>query len=196
MPDKRASSSSRFITVPCASRRVRSTAATSRRNLVCALRTGGVILDAHTLREYHSLSATLTRQLRSNAIAIISLIVALSSFSYSAWRTERSERNRTTRQAAFQMLVALGEMKQVVYHGHYDHDAVRGNPRTGWVYVETIRDFSAAMPAPVPVKAEALMQSWQKHWEGIGTEDADADAVTNAIDDCRAAVVENLQSLR
>jgi len=70
-----------------------------------------------TLREYYSLSATLTGQLRSNAIAIISLIVALSSFSYTAWRTERSERNRTTRQAAFQMLVALGEMKQVVYHG-------------------------------------------------------------------------------
>jgi len=147
------------------------------------------------LREYYSLSATLIRQLRSNAIAIISLIVALSSFSYSAWRTERSERNRTTRQAAFQMLVALGEMKQVVYHGHYDHDAVRGNPRTGWVYVGTIHDFSAAMPAPVPAKAEVLMQSWQKHWEGIGTEDADADAVTNAIDDCRAAVVENIQSL-
>jgi hypothetical protein len=142
------------------------------------------------------LSVTLKSQLRSNAIAIISLIVALSSFSYTAWRTEHSERNRTTRQAAFQMLVALGEMKQVVYHGHYDHDAVRGNPRTGWVYVETIRDFSSGMPAPVPAKAEALMQSWQKHWEGIGTKDEDADAVTDALDDCRAAVVATIQTLR
>ena len=104
------------------------------------------------------LAATIKSQLRNNAIAIISLVVALSSFSYTAWRTERSERNRTTRQAAFQMLVALGEMKQVVYHGHYDHDAVRGNPRTGWVYVETIRDFSSAMPAPVPAKA------WPRPW--------------------------------
>jgi len=144
----------------------------------------------------HFVSTTIKSQLRSNAIAIISLVVALSSFSYTAWRTERSERNRTTRQAAFQMLVALGEMKQVVYHGHYDHDAVRGNPRTGWVYVETIRDFSSAMPAPVPLKAEALMQSWQKHWEGIGTRDEDADAVTDALDDCRAAVVASIQTLR
>jgi len=142
------------------------------------------------------LSTTIKSQLRSNAIAIISLVVALSSLSYTAWRTERSERNRTTRQAAFQMLVALGEMKQVVYHGHYDHDAVRGNPRTGWVYVETIRDFSSAMPEPVPLKAEALMQSWQKHWEGIGTRDEDADAVTDALDDCRAAVVASIQTLR
>jgi hypothetical protein len=139
---------------------------------------------------------TIRSQLRNNAIAILSLIVALSSFSYTAWRTERSEKNRTTRQAAFEMLVALGEMKQVVYHGHYDHDSVRGNPRTGWVYVETIRDFSSAMPPPVPAKAEALMQSWQKHWEGIGTRDTDADAVTDALDDCRAAVVQSIRAIR
>ena len=139
---------------------------------------------------------TIKSQLRNSAIAIISLVVALSSFSYTAWRTERSERNRTTRQAAFQMLVALGEMKQIVFHGHYDHDDVRGNPRTGWVYVGTIRDFSAAMPAPVSAKAELLMQTWKDHWEGIGTRDGDADAVTDAIDDCRAAVVETIQTLR
>ncbi len=142
------------------------------------------------------MSSTIKSQLRINAIAIISLIVALSSFSYTAWRTERSERNRTTRQAAFQMLVALGEMKQIVYHGHYDHDNVRGNPRTGWVYIETIRDFSSAMPESVSAKANALMQSWQTHWEGIGKQDADADAVTDAVDECRAAVVETLKLLR
>ena len=142
------------------------------------------------------LTMTINSQLRNNAIAIISLVVALSSFSYTAWRTERSERNRTTRQAAFQMLVALGEMKQIVYHAHYDHDDVRGNPRTGWVYVGTIRDFSSAMSAPVPAKAEVLMQSWQRHWEGIGTREEDADAVADAIDDCRAAVVETIRTLR
>jgi hypothetical protein len=141
------------------------------------------------------LTATIKSQLRDNAIAIISLVVALGSFSYTAWRMQRSEHNLTTRDAAFQMLVALGAIKQVVYHGHYDHDKVGGNPRTGWVYVETIRDFGSAMPAPVPAKAEALMQSWQKHWEGIGTRDEDADAITDALDECRAAVVETVQSI-
>jgi hypothetical protein len=141
------------------------------------------------------LPATIKSQLHSNAIAIISLAVALSSFSYTAWRMQRSEDNLTTRDAAFQMLVALGTMKQVVYHGHYDHDKVGGNPRTGWVYVETIRDFGSAMPAPVPAKADALMQSWEKHWEGIGTRDEDADAITDALDECRAAVVETVRSL-
>ena len=142
------------------------------------------------------MATAIKTQIHNNIIAIISLVVALSSFSYTAWRTERSEHNRTTRQAAFQLLVALGDMKEVVYHGHYDHDAVRGNPRTGWVYVDTIRDFSSAMPAPVPAKAEMLMQSWKNHWEGIGTRDEDADAVTDAIDDCRAAVVETIRRLR
>ena len=142
------------------------------------------------------MSATISSQLRANAVAIISLVVALASFSYTAWRTEQSERNRTTRQAAFQLLTALGEMKQVVYHAHYDRDSERGNPRTGWVYVETIHDFSAALPAPVAARAEALMASWKEHWQGIGTEDADADAVTDAIDDCRAAVVATVRSLR
>jgi len=52
------------------------------------------------------------------------------------------------------------------------------------------------MPAPVPAKAAMPMQSWQNHWEGIGLRDADADAVTDAVDDCRAAVVESIRSLR
>jgi hypothetical protein len=141
------------------------------------------------------LAVTIKSQLHDNAIAILSLFLALASFGFTAWRTERSEHNLTTRDAAFQMLGALGAMKQVVYHGHYDHDPVAGNPRTGWVYVDTIRDFSAAMPAPVPAKAAALMKTWKEHWEGIGTRDEDADAITDALDDCRAAVVETVRSL-
>jgi hypothetical protein len=70
--------------------------------------------------EYHgvirpgasALSATLKSQLRDNAIAIISLILGIASFSYTSLRMERSEHNLTTRDAAFQMLVALGAMKQ------------------------------------------------------------------------------------
>jgi hypothetical protein len=34
------------------------------------------------------------------------------------------------------------------------------------------------------------MQSTQNHWEGIGSRDEDADSITDALDDCRAAVVD------
>jgi hypothetical protein len=138
----------------------------------------------------------LRAQLRNNAIAILSLVVALSSFSYAAWRTERSEANRTTRQAAFQLLMALGEMQEVVYHAHYDHDPVRGNPRSGWVYVQTINDYSAGMPASVAARAQALLEIWRDHWEGLGQRDADADAISDAVDACRASVVATLKTLR
>ena len=134
-------------------------------------------------------------QLKSNLIAIVSLTIALASFSYTTWRNERSEHNRTMRQAAFQLWTALGEMQQVVYHAHYDHDADRGNPRTGWVYVDTITDFSATMPAPVPARAAELRVAWREHWENLGHEDADAEAISDAVDRCRSAVVETLKAL-
>jgi hypothetical protein len=134
-------------------------------------------------------------QLRTNAVAIISLVVALASLGYSTWRNERTEHNRTIRQASFQLLTALGEMQQVVYHAHYDHDAVRGNPRTGWVYVQTIADFSAAMPARVARCAAELLVTWRDHWEGLGVRDADAERISDGIDRCRAAVVAELQAL-
>jgi hypothetical protein len=140
--------------------------------------------------------ATLGQQLRANAIAILSLTIALSSFSYTAWRTERSEANRTTRQAAFQMLVALGQMQEVVYRAHYDHDAVHGSPRSGWVYVQTINDFSATLPAPVPARAQSLLESWRDHWEGLGTQESDAVAIDDALGACRVAVVEAIRALQ
>ncbi len=134
-------------------------------------------------------------QLKANTVALISLVVALASFSYSTWRNERSEHNRTIRQASFQLLTALGEMQQVVYHAHYDRDTTRGNPRTGWVYVAAINDFSATMPEPVPMRAHELLDAWRDHWEKLGTDEADADAISEAVERCRAAVVERLKTL-
>jgi hypothetical protein len=135
-------------------------------------------------------------QLKANVVAITSLVVALASFSYTTWRNERSEHNRTIRQASFQLLTALGEMQQLVYHAHYDHDMVRGNPRTGWVYVASITDFSSTMPEPVPARAQELMSAWRDHWEQLGKTDADADAISDAVDRCREAVVGKLKVLR
>jgi hypothetical protein len=135
-------------------------------------------------------------QLKANVIALISLVVALGGLGYNTWRNERTEHNRNVRQAAFQQLVALGELKQLVYHAHYDHDTNSGNPRTGWAYVETIQDFGAAMPPPVPEHNMALLNAWRDHWEGLGSNDADADAIISALDADRAAVVASLRALR
>ena len=134
-------------------------------------------------------------QLKANTVALLSLAIALSSFSYTTWRNERSEHNRNIRQASFQLLSALGEMQQVVYHAHYDHDAVRGSPRTGWVHVASISDFSSTMPAPVRARSAELQAAWRDHWEQLGQTDADAEAISDAVDRCRAAVVAVLHTL-
>jgi hypothetical protein len=44
--------------------------------------------------------------------------------------------------------------------------------------------------------AMALLNAWRDHWEGLGSNDSDADAITNALDADRAAVVASLRSLR
>ena len=61
-------------------------------------------------------------QLRRNAVALISLVIAVSSLSYNTWRNEKTEDNRNQRFAAFEILLKLGELQQVVFHHHYDKD--------------------------------------------------------------------------
>jgi hypothetical protein len=142
------------------------------------------------------MSTPLRTQLRENLVALVSLAIALASFSYTAWRMERSETNLTTRQSAFQLLTALGQMQELVYLAHYDHDAMRGNPRIGWVYVMTINDFSATMPPPVQARAAALLVAWRDHWEGLmAARDTDTDAITDALEACRSSVVTELRAL-
>lgn len=134
-------------------------------------------------------------QVRRNAVAIISLVVAVSGLSYNTWRNEISEENSNLRYAAFEVLLKLGELQQVTFHAHYDLDHERGNPRTGWAYVLTIRDLSDVMTVPVQKQAHALLDVWGEHWQGLGEEQASADAIVAALDATRVATVVLLRSL-
>jgi hypothetical protein len=46
--------------------------------------------------------STLRQQLRNNAVALISLVVALGSLGYNTWRNERTEYNHNIRTATFE----------------------------------------------------------------------------------------------
>ena len=119
--------------------------------------------------------STLRQQLRNNAVALISLVVALGSLSYNTWRNERTEYNRNVRTATFELLVKLSELERVVYLAQYDRDRSGGNPRTGWTYVLVIRDLSSVVPPPLPAKAAQLQQIWAENWEGLGRADGIVD---------------------
>lgn len=135
-------------------------------------------------------------QVRRNAVAIISLAVALTALGYNTWRNEVSEDNRNHRQAAFEILSKLNQLQQVVFHRHYDMDEQdRGNPRLGWTIVLTIDDFSQLLDAPIPLQSKKLKETWGANWEGLGHEQSSVDAVLESVDLMREDTLQLLRSL-
>jgi hypothetical protein len=136
------------------------------------------------------------QQVRRNSVALISLVVALSSLGYNTWRNELTEANRNQRQSAFEILLKLGELQQVVFHSHYDRDtADKGNPRTGWAYVLTVNDLSHVLTPPMPELTGRLQTVWGEHWGNLGTEQDSADAILAEIDSVREETLRQLHGL-
>jgi hypothetical protein len=148
---------------------------------------------------YHAfgIMVSLRQQLRSNAVALISLVVALGSLGYNTWRNERTEHNRNIRTATFELLTKLAELERVVFLAQYDHDASGGSPRTGWTYVLVIRDLAAVVPAPVPARAAELQTIWAADWQGLGRDDeGSVTRIDDAIGRLREASLATLRALR
>ena len=135
-------------------------------------------------------------QLRRNAVAIISLVIAISSLSYNTWRNEKSEDNSNQRCASFKILVKLNELQQVIFHNHYDKDSInKGNPRTGWAHVLTVRDFSRILPSPLPEAAEELLIVWGDNWEYLSESRENVELILSEIENVRNKSVKLLESL-
>ena len=134
-------------------------------------------------------------QLSRNAVALISLTIAIASLAYNTWRNERNEMNDNTRVAAFQLLSKLSELKEVVYLGHYDHDLQRGNPRIGWTYVITLGDLSELLPEPLPQRTRQLNAVWTDNWEGVGSDQSSVDKIDAAIDELRTSTLRLIKTI-
>ena len=141
-------------------------------------------------------SSSIVNQLRRNTVALISIVIAVSSLSYNTWRNEKTEDNRNQRFAAFEVLLKLSELQQVVFHSHYDQDkSDKGNPRTGWSYVLTVRDLSRVLQPPLPVTADELVKVWGDNWDGLGEKQKSEALIMQAIDNVRGETVILLESL-
>ena len=151
-------------------------------------------------------------QLRRNAVALISLVIAITSLGYNTWRNEHSENNRNQRQASFQILLKLGELQELVFLNHYDCITVlRGNSRTGWVMVQTVQDLTLALEDMAPESAATLMDIWATNWQGLEYDDTEScrnrsverrnrgreatESILAAINTVRTDVLEVLKSL-
>jgi len=143
-----------------------------------------------------AMAQTIRQQLQANAVALISLVVALGSLGYNTWRNEKTEENRSVRLAAFEVLKNLGELQLVVNFAFFAKNEQFGHPMAGWGRVALISDLSQVLPAPAPQRAEQLRQVWQANWQQIGDDEASVDRITAEIDQSREAIRKIVRQLR
>ena len=112
---------------------------------------------------------SVVEQLRQNTVALISLVIAITSLGYNTWRNEHSERNRNLRFASFELLSKLGELEDLLFVNFFDCDKdSRGSPRTGWTLVRTIGDLAHILDDDgMPQNIELLKSAWADNWEAI-----------------------------
>ena len=137
----------------------------------------------------------LVQQMRTNAVALISLVVALGSLAYNTWRNEQTEENRSVRVAACEVLKNLGELQVIVNYAYFGKNERLGNPMAGWGRVALISDLSQLLPPPAPERAEKLLQVWQADWQHVQDDQPSVDRITAEIDQSRDAVREILRGL-
>ena len=134
-------------------------------------------------------------QLRSNMVALISLVIALSALGYNTWRNERTERNRNIRAAGFELLTEIGSLQQIIFYAHFAQGDQRGDPRMGWADMLTINDLAALMPADVTRDAGQLKTVWEADSAGLAENDEAFQRIDGAIDALRETTLESLRAL-
>ncbi len=135
-------------------------------------------------------------QLQRNAVALISLAIAITGLGYNTWRNEASEYNRNQRLVSIEVLRNVGQLQQVIFHNVFEMDAKdKGNPRTGWVHVLAIRDLTQLLDGPAPESGTALWKVWGAEWDKLGPLNEPYDSVTDALEVVRANTHALLKSL-
>jgi hypothetical protein len=109
---------------------------------------------------------TIRAQIHRNAVALISLVIAVSSLGYNTWRNETTEAQRNVRHAAFRVLESLGELQEVADYRFYylpfdSAGKTEGELRiSGFGSVAMIRDLMNLMPHPAPQAGQELHAIW------------------------------------
>lgn len=141
-------------------------------------------------------NVTFREQLRRNAVALISLAIAVTSLGYNTWRNEASEHNRNQRLVSIELLLMLGDLQQLTLDRHYgkgiDGEAVL---REAWAKVLTIRDISMVAEGSVPDSAMSLYDVWGADYDQLGSDTEAKDRIFVALDRVRQDTQDVLKSL-
>ncbi|MCH8220349.1 MAG: hypothetical protein IIA76_03275 [Proteobacteria bacterium] len=68
-------------------------------------------------------------QLQRYSVALVSFFVALASLGYNTWRNEQTEANRNVRAAGFEMIIAMTNLHEAVFLGHYSPNTTFGSEK-------------------------------------------------------------------
>lgn len=155
--------------------------------------------------------ASIREQLRANAVALISITLAILALGYNTWRNETTETQRNVRHASFRVLESLGELQEIVdvryYYLPYESAYAReGESRIrGFGTVALVRDLTGLMPDPAGRMGAELHNLWLQHFlqlhrlsqDGQHTAEATQaeQQLTQAIRNTRAAVLVVLSRL-
>lgn len=135
-------------------------------------------------------------QLQRNAVALISLAIAITSLGYNTWRNEASEYNRNQRLISIEVLRNIGQLQQVIFHNVFEMDTGdKGNLRTGWVYILAIKDLTQLLDGPVSDSGTALWRTWDQESEHLSPENESYKSLREALDAVREDTNALLQSL-
>lgn len=144
-----------------------------------------------------STNARIPEQLKRNAVALISLVVAVTGLTYNTWRNEQSEFNRNQREAAFELLLKLAELDEVVNLSQYDSDSMTADDiKKGWALVNTIDVLTSIIAEPMPAAGDRLVASWTEFSPQLGGADVGpVTAIRGDIDQLQNDIVLLLRSL-
>ncbi|QBY05240.1 hypothetical protein E2K93_12990 [Thalassotalea sp. HSM 43] len=133
------------------------------------------------------------QQIKQHMIAIISMIIAITSLSYNTWRNEVTEHNRNVRTSSFEILKSLADLQLLVDSAYYDKtplDNIRG-----WRFVLYINDLSKTVNVAVESDAAQLHNLWGDHWQHLETKSDSNEQVNKAIEEVRSEVLSTLNEL-
>ena len=112
--------------------------------------------------------ARLLATLSQHSVALISLVVAVLALTINTERAEKSEYQRTTRDASFRVLAELSQLQLLIDQSHYGQVANSHSPIAGWARVNYMRDLAMVVPEPVPSSVERLFVTWGDQIDPLG----------------------------
>lgn len=144
-----------------------------------------------------SRSPTLMLSVRRNAVALISLSIAIFSTSYNTWRNQTTEAHRNVREASFKLLEQSGELAQIAQRRYYGGDHSDMNWIDGWGKAALIRNISAITSPTVQNRAESVFSTWETESANLASGEGDSvEHITQSLDALNLEIGMELQRLR